>query len=93
MNYFSTSLIFVAGLSCAFGLIYLFIGLRRQDEGPLNLTFALFALAYAGAPLAAESAYTAISVGQYIVANRMTGFFAVPAFIFLIWYVALYTKV
>ena len=93
MNYFSTSLIFVAGLSFAFGLLYLFIGLRRQEERPLNLIFALFALAYAGATLAAQSAYAATSVSQYLNAERIISFFAVAAFIFIIWYVAVYTDV
>ena len=31
----------VSGICIGSGLIYLFIGLRRRDERPLNLTFPL----------------------------------------------------
>jgi len=48
MHYYFTALSLVAGLCLGFGLLYLFIGLRRKDRKSLNLTFALFALAYSG---------------------------------------------
>ena len=47
MHYYFTAVSLIAGICLGFGILYLFIGLRRKDNKPLNLTFALFALCYA----------------------------------------------
>jgi signal transduction histidine kinase len=93
MHYYSVTLGVVAGISLGFGLLYLFIGLRRKGNKRLNLTFALFALSYAGAIVTAADIYGATSVADYVLAARRNGLFVVLAFTFLIWYVTFYTGV
>ncbi len=48
MSIYQVAAALVAGICFAFGLIYLFVGLRRHGDKALGLTFALFALGYAG---------------------------------------------
>lgn len=93
MNYFSVTLGVVAGICLGFGILYLFIGLRRKEKKRLNLTFSLFAFAYAGAILAAANNYAATLLTDYISAGRYNGPFVVIAWISLLWYVSFYTKV
>jgi GAF domain-containing protein len=93
MNYFALSLGIVAGITFAFGILFLFIGLRHKDSRRLNLTFALFALSYAGATLFAINQYAVNSVAEYILASRLIGPFIVLGWISLIWYVSFYTEV
>ena len=42
MHYYFTAVSLIAGICLGFGILYLFIGLRRQEDKPLNLAFALF---------------------------------------------------
>lgn len=93
MNLFSYSLVFIAGICASFGLLYLFIGFKRKQDRNLNLTFAVFSLSYAGANLAALAAYSSNESGAYLSANILNTYFAVSAFIFLLWFVAIYTGV
>jgi signal transduction histidine kinase len=82
-----------AGICAGFGLMYLFIGLRHKQDKALNLTFSLFALAYAGAIITAAGQYATTTIADYIAAGRFNGPFVVLAWTALIWYVALYTNV
>jgi signal transduction histidine kinase len=93
VNFFSVTLGVVAGICLGFGILYLFIGLRRKDNKQLNLTFSLFAFAYAGAILAAANNYAATLLTDYISAGRYNSPFVVIAWISLLWYVSFYTKV
>jgi PAS domain S-box-containing protein len=82
-----------AGICIGTGVIYLFVGLRRQDDERLNLTFALFALSYAGANITAILEYKAISLEQFMRIGNWTALFTVMTLILLMWFVAVYTKV
>ena len=91
--YFTTAIAIAAGVSVAFGILYLFIGLRRTSQQAVNLLFAFFSLAYAGAILGARASYLADSLDQYATASRVSAFFAAFGFTLLVWFVAAYTEV
>ena len=89
--YFTTSIAVVAGLCLAFGILYLFIAVRRASERTQALLFGLFALAYAGAIMAARSSYLADTLEQYVAADRAANVFTAFGLPLLIWFVAVYT--
>jgi signal transduction histidine kinase len=91
VDYFTTSIAIVAGLCIAFGVLYLFIGIRRQADKALNILFGLFALAYGSAILTARASFIAESVDRYASAARVSTVFAAIGFSLLIWFVAAYT--
>ena len=93
MDYFTASIAIVAGLCFAFGILYLFIGVRRTLQRTLNILFALFSLAYAGAILTARASFMADSVSEYVSAARISTFFAAVGFSLLVWFVAAYTRI
>jgi signal transduction histidine kinase len=93
VDYFTTSIAIVAGLCLTFGILYLFIGIRRQAGKALNILFALFALAYAGAIITARASFMADSIDQYVSSARVSTFFAAVGFSLLIWFVAAYTLI
>ncbi len=81
----------MAGICLGFGILYLFIGLRRKDNKPLNLTFALFALCYAATLFNGIRWYSTTIVTEYITITRFDSIFVTGAFIGLIWYISYYT--
>ncbi|MFV9672131.1 MAG: sensor histidine kinase [Acidimicrobiia bacterium] len=91
MAYFTTSIAVVAGLCLAFGILYLFIGVRRPSDRTVNLLFAFFALAYAGAIITARSTYLANTLDAFAAASRASTFFSAIGFSLLTWFVAAYT--
>ena len=91
MHYYSTAVSLIAGICLGFGLLYLFIGLRRKDNKPLNLTFALFALCYAATLFNGIRWYSTTIVHEFIAINRFDSIFVAGAFVGLIWYISLYT--
>ena len=91
LAYFTTSIAVVAGLCLAFGVLYLFIGVRRPSDRTVNILFAFFALAYAGAIIAARSAYLADTLDAFAAASRVSAFFSAIGFSLLMWFVAAYT--
>jgi signal transduction histidine kinase len=92
VDYFTTSIAIVAGLCLAFGVLYLFIGIRRQADKALNILFGLFALAYGSAILTARASFMAESIERHASAARVSAVFAAVGFSLLIWFVAAYTK-
>lgn len=82
-----------AGVCIGTGIIYLFIGFRRRDGERLHLTFALFALAYAGANITAILEYKATSLEHFMQIGNLTALFTVTTLIILLWFVAAYTHV
>ena len=93
MAYFTTSIAVVAGLCLAFGVLYLFIGVRRPSDRKLNLLFALFAMAYAGAIITARTSFMAETLDRYVTASRVSVVFAALGFSAFVWFVAAYTRV
>jgi signal transduction histidine kinase len=93
MSYFSYVTAIVAGISFGLGILYLFFGLRRKNDRPLNLSFSLFALGYAGAIVMGLFFHSATTMEQYLAGSRLDGLFVSVAFSALLWYVALYTAV
>jgi PAS domain S-box-containing protein len=93
MPYYTVALSMVTGICLGFGILYLFIGLRRKDHKSLNLTFALFALSYAGTLFNGIRFHGATSVAEYVSVSRWDAVFVVLAFSTLIWYVGFYTGV
>ncbi|MCJ7535993.1 MAG: sensor histidine kinase [Anaerolineales bacterium] len=91
MNYYFTAVSLVAGICLGFGILYLFIGLRRKDNKPLYLTFALFALCYSATLFNGIRWYSTTNVPEHIAINRVDSIFVVGAFVGLIWYVSYYT--
>jgi len=91
VDYFTTAIAIVAGLCLAFGVLYLFIGVRRQADKALNILFGLFALAYGAAVLTARASFMAESLDRYATAARVSTIFAAVGFSLLIWFVAVYT--
>lgn len=93
MGSYAISLAVVSGICFATGLFHLFIGLRRQGSDMKHFTFGLFAVAYGGAVLTGMLMYRAATIPQYLAADRWSGVFAGVTYIFLIWFVAIYTEV
>lgn len=93
MAYFTTSIAVVAGLCLAFGILYLFTGVRRPADRPLNLLFGFFALAYGGAIMAARTSFMADTIDEFAAAARISTIIAAAGFALLIWFVAIYTDV
>ena len=93
MQYYSTALSFVAGICLAFGILFLFTGLRRKDDTASTLFPSLFALSYAVAVLTGIGNSSASSVAEWISSARLDGVFVVLTWCLLIGYVALYTRV
>ncbi len=92
MHYYALANGIIAGICLGFGILFLFIGLRRKNNKRLNLLFALFALGYAGTLFNGILYHDASSAEQYI---RLVRWDVAPislTFISLIWYVAEYTK-
>lgn len=83
----------VSGICFGTGLFHLFIGLRRQGADMVHFTFGLFALAYSGAVLTGLLMYRSATLPQYLMVDRWSGLFAGVTYIFLIWFVAVYTGV
>ncbi|MCL1587629.1 MAG: sensor histidine kinase [Actinomycetia bacterium] len=93
MAYFTTSIAVVAGLCLAFGILYVFTGIRRPSSRSLNLLFGFFALAYGGAIMTARTAFMSETIGRFAVASRISTVIAAAGFALLIWFVAVYTDV
>lgn len=93
MAYFTTSIAVVSGLCLAFGILYLFISVRRPMHRSIPLLFALFSLAYAGAIITARTSYLADTLESFAAASRASTVFAAIGFSLLTWFVAEYTGV
>jgi signal transduction histidine kinase len=91
--FFTTSIAVVAGLCLAFGILYLFTGVRRPADRSLNLLFGFFALAYGGAIMTARASFMAETIDQFAAAARISTVIAAAGFALLIWFVALYTDI
>ena len=93
MAYYTIANAIVTGICFAFGLIFLFSGLRRRERKRLNMLFAVFALAYAATLFNGVRFHNATSTEMYVAIIRGDTVFVVTAFVALIWYVAEYTAV
>jgi signal transduction histidine kinase len=91
MHYYFTAVSLIAGICLGFGILYLFIGLRRKDNKPLNLTFALFALCYAATLFNGIRWYSTTIVTEHLAINRFDSIFVAGAFVGLIWYISYYS--
>ena len=91
--YFTTSIAVVAGLCLAFGIFYLFVGVRRSSQRTVNLLFAFFSLAYAAAIMGARASYLADTSDEFATGAQIATFFAAVGFSLLTWFVAAYTAV
>ena len=93
MSFWTTTLAIVAGLCFAVGLLEVFFGVRQRRHSVRHFAFALFALFYGGAVLAARAGYLAGSGEEHIAAARATAVFASMAFVALLWFVAALTRI
>ena len=91
MQYYFTAISLIAGICLGFGISYLFVGLRRKTNKPLNLTFALFALCYAITLFNGIRWYSSSNINDFISINRFDAIFVSGAFIGLIWFISYYT--
>jgi len=92
MHSYFTTVSIIAGICLGFGILYLFIGLRRKDNKSLNLTFALFALCYSATLFNGVRWYSSTVATEYIAINRFDSIFVTGAFVALIWYISYYTS-
>ncbi len=81
----------IAGICLGYAILYLFVGLRRREDKRLNLTFALFALGYAGTLLLGIWYRSQTTAAEFLAISRWDGVFIWLAFVALNWYVAEYT--
>ena len=93
LSYFTTSLLFVGGMSAGIGLLFVFVGMRRTVDRRLNVLFGLVALAYAGWAVAARAGYLASDVAGFLAAGRATAAFASLGYSLLVWFVVTYADV
>ena len=91
MHYYFTAVSLIAGICLGFGILYLFIGLRRKDNKPLNLTFALFALCYAATLFNGIRWYSTTTVPEFIAINHFDAIFVAGAFVSLLWFISYYS--
>jgi signal transduction histidine kinase len=91
MHYYFTTVSLIAGICLGFGILYLFIGLRRKENKPLNISFALFALCYAATLFNGIRWYTVATAADYIAINRFDAVFVTMAYVGLIWFISFYT--
>jgi signal transduction histidine kinase len=82
----------VAGVCLGFGILYLFIGYRRRTNKFRNLTFAVFALAYAATLLMGIGYHNANSVASFLALGRIDVIFVLSALVALIWFISAYTS-
>ncbi len=92
MHYYLTAVSLIAGICLGFGILYLFFGLRRKDNKPLSLTFALFALCYAATLFNGIRWYSTTGINAYIAINRFDAVFVTGAYVGLVWYISNYTN-
>jgi cytochrome c oxidase assembly factor CtaG len=83
MHYYFTAVSLIAGICLGFGILYLFIGLRRKDNKPLNITFALFALCYATTLVNGIRWYSTNKITEYVAINRLDSIVVAGAFVAL----------
>jgi signal transduction histidine kinase len=93
MHFYLTALAVIAGICFAFGILFLFLGLRRKDDREPTLLFSLFALSYAATVMTGIGNYSASSIAEWMSSARWDGVFVVLTWCSLIWYVAAYTRV
>jgi len=93
MSIYQVAAALVAGICFAYGLLYLFIGLRRGSDRTLSLMFAVFALAYAGTVFNGIRFHTTESLETYVALVRADTLFVVAAWVGLIWFVSTYTRI
>ena len=93
MHYYLTALAIVAGICFAFGILFLFTGLRRKGDSWLTILFSLFAVSYGAVILTGMANYSATSVDAWLSSARLDGVFVVLTWSLLIGYVAVYTGV
>ncbi len=93
MDIYVISLAVVSGICLAFGILFLFTGLRRKDGSGPTVLFSLFALSYAAVILTGIANYSATSVDDWLSSARLDGVFVVLTWSLLIAYVAVYTGV
>jgi GAF domain-containing protein len=93
MHLYLTALTIVAGICFAFGILFLFTGLRRKDDSLSTVLFSLFALSYAAVILSGVANYSATSVDDWLSSARLDGVFVVLTWSLLIGYVAVHTGV
>jgi signal transduction histidine kinase len=91
MHYYLTALAIVAGTCFAFGILFVFTGLRRKDGSGSTVLFSLFALSYAAVILTGMANYSATSLDDWLSSARLDGVFVVLTWCLLIGYVAVYT--
>jgi signal transduction histidine kinase len=92
MHYYFTVVSLIAGICLGFGILFLFIGLRRKDNKPLNLTFAVFALCYAITLFNGIRWYSTDNINEFIAINRFDSVFVAGAFVALVLYISYYTS-
>jgi signal transduction histidine kinase len=93
MSIYATVIGTIAGICLGYGILYFFIGLRRGEDQRLNLSFALFALGYAGTLLMGIAYRSQETAADYLALSRWDGIFIWLAFVALNWFVAAYTGV
>ena len=91
MTIYATVIGTIAGICLGYAILYLFVGLRRGEDKRLNLTFALFALGYAGTLLLGIWYRSQTTAAEFLAISRWDGVFIWLAFVALNWYVAEYT--
>ena len=93
MSIYITIISTIAGICLGYAILYFFVGLQRDKDQRLNLSFALFALGYAGTLLMGTAYRSQETVVDYLALSRWDGVFIWLAFVALNWYVAEYTAI
>lgn len=93
MGIISIALILTAGFCIGISLFYLFLGLRQKGLNLIYLAFSLFALSYGITAMGSMVRFNSLTLEQYV-SNARWGYPAFSlAYIFLIWFVAIYAKI
>ena len=92
MGITSIALLLTSGFCLGIGLFYLFLGLRQKELNLTYLIFSLFAFSYSITTLGSMARFNSLTFDQYINNFRWGAPAFSFAYIFLIWFVTLYSK-
>ena len=92
MQIISVALAITAGICFGLGVLHLFLGFRVIGEKTTYLLFAFFALSYGFTALGSMTRFDSQTLDQYLTLARWGYPAFCSAYIFLIWFVAFYTK-
>jgi hypothetical protein len=93
MNYYQSSLLFIAGCSCLAGIIFFYVAVNLSPKNWTYLYFALMSLSLAGFAAVDAQMFATSTVERYLVWFKIGNVFILVFGVFLLHFVSSYTRV